>query len=152
VLVAQVPKGGQGPSSRYEQAHFNRRVMTEFFLLEPGDDHAVQLARVDENGESVHIRTRRLVYAAESNMNPKLEFDFDGMAYPDVGRPILVIVEVDFRSFQYVSLFPGQPGHAEMNEMVTAGPKFGNGLPRIKTTLDQVLLKWPLCPIHRPST
>ena len=143
-MVAQVPRG----SDRWEQVHFNRAVIDQFFRLRPGDDLTATFERVGPDGTVVDRNARRLVFS-KINKNPKIEMDFGQVsAYPDSGPPLVVIVELDLRYFRYVSLLPGNPGYDEMLALNLSLPKVGRGLHRGLTNLDEVKLRWPGCPLR----
>ena len=144
VLIAQVPKAGD----RWTQVHFNRDIADQFFRLRPGDNLTASLERVAPDRTVVQRTSRPLVFA-EKNKNPKVEFDFAGRtAYPTDGVPLLLILELAVRQFRYLPLFPGQTGYDEMLALNAALPKIGRGLRRGITTLDEVELRWPGCPLR----
>lgn len=146
VLVAQVPKAG----GRWHQVHFNMDVGRRFFRVEEGEDKSVSIERISAAGRILGSDTRRLVLGV--NRNYRLEFDFSpDEDYPGDRRPLLVIVEVGLRRFRYVTLMPAQPGHEEMLRITGALESIGGGLPRIITTLDEVELRWPGCPLRGVS-
>jgi hypothetical protein len=143
VLVAQVPKAG----GRWHQVHFNMDVGRRFFRVEEGEDKSVNVERVSSSGKVLGSDTRRLVLGV--NRNYRLEFDFSpAEKYPSGSRPLLVIVEVGLRRFRYVTLMPGEPGHQEMLRITENLDSIGGGLPRVMTTLDEVELRWPACPLR----
>lgn len=146
VLVAQVPKAG----GRWHQVHFNMDVGRRFFRVEEGEDKSVSVERISAAGHVLGSETRRLVLGV--NRNYRLEFDFSpDEDYPDDSRPLLVVVEVGIRRFRYVALMPGQPGHEEMLRITEDLESIGGGLPRVITTLDEVELRWPGCPLRGDS-
>jgi hypothetical protein len=143
VLVAQVPRAG----GRWHQVHFNMDVGRRFFRVEEGEDKSVSIERMSDMGNVMGSDTRRLVLGV--NRNYRLEFDFSpDEEYPSGSRPLLVIVEVGLRRFRYVTLMPGQSGHAEMFRVTVDLESIGGGLPRVITTLDEVELRWPGCPLR----
>jgi hypothetical protein len=108
----------------------------------------VSLERMAPN-RTVAFRSSRPLVFADRNRNPKVEFDFAGRTeYPDDGVPILVVLELDVRRFRYVPLMPGQPGYEEMLALNLALPSVGRGHRRGITTLDEVELRWPGCPLR----
>jgi hypothetical protein len=122
-------------------------VGRRFFRVEEGEDKSVSIQRVSAAGHVLGSDTRRLVLGV--NRNYRLEFDFSpNEHYPSDSRPLLVIVEVGLRRFRYVTLMPGQPGHHEMLTVTEAFESIGGGLPRVMTTLDEVELRWPGCPLR----
>lgn len=146
VLVAQVPKAG----GRWHQVHFNMDVGRRFFRVEEGEGKSVSIERISAAGDILGSDTRRLVLGV--NRNYRLEFDFSpDEDYPNDSRPLLVIVEVGLRRFRYVTLMPGQRGHEEMLRVTEGLASIGGGLPRVITTLDEVELRWPACPLRGGS-
>jgi hypothetical protein len=151
VLVAQVPKAG----SRWTQVHFNLDLTKQFFRLEEGDERTLTFERIDDQGHRQDRVARPLVLSG-INRNSKIELDF-GMKegkrpdYPeDGGPPIVVILELDTRTFRYQTLMPGQQGHDVMHMLTKQLPSVGRGLPRVLTTLDEVELRWPNCNLRSP--
>lgn len=143
VLVAQVPKAG----GRWHQVHFNMDVGRRFFRVEEGEDKSVNIERLGSTGKVLGSDTRRLVLGV--NRNYRLEFDFSPAEdYPSESRPLIVIVELGLRRFRYVTLMPGEPGHEEMYRITESVDSIGGGLPRVMTTLDEVELRWPGCPLR----
>jgi hypothetical protein len=144
VLVAQVPKAG----NRWEQVHFNMDVGRRFFRVEEGEEKTVALERVDASGKAIGNYTRKLVLGP--NRNYRIEFEFEpAVDYPEQGRPLLGILELSLRTFRYVTLMPGDSGHAEMLRATKELESVGAGLPRVITTLDEVELRWEGCPLRR---
>lgn len=147
VMVAQVPKAG----GRWKQVHFNIDISQRFFRMSPGDNRRVTLERVDSQGLVHDIVTRPLVMSLV-NKNCKIEFDFGDLRdYPESGVPLLLVLELDVRTFRYVLLTPDDPGYEPMIDLNRALPSIGKGLPRVITTLDEVELRWPQCPLRNPS-
>ena len=143
VLVAQVPKAGR----RWTQGHFNMDVGRLFFRVEGGEEKTISVERIDLGGKVIGRYERRLVLGP--NRNYRIEFAFDPVAdYPAVGRPVLVIVEMGLRTFRYVALLPGEPGHDEMTRLTEEVASVGSGVPRVITTLDEVELRWDACPLR----
>lgn len=144
VLVAQVPK------SRWGQVQFNLEVGPRFFRVAPGRTLTVSLERVSANGTIGTEVSRRLVFSS-SNRNYKLEFDFGEVeGYPEDGPPLLLVLELDVRRFRYFTLVPGDPGYAPVMALNQALPRVGRGHRRVVTTLDEVELRWPACPLRAP--
>lgn len=139
VLVAQVPKG----SDRWEQTHFNRDIVEQFFRLSPGDSKSITLERIDYLGQFAGRTSRTLVFS-DVNKNPKIELDYSPICdYPVAGVPILLVLELDPRTFRYRALMPGGSGYAEMLQLSNDLPKIGRGHRRGITNLDEVELRWP---------
>lgn len=151
VLVAQVPKAGP----RWSQVHFNVDVMWEFFRLKKGDERTISLERVELDGSLRDATTRPLVFS-DKNKNAKIEIDFgtvDGKkpTYPEDGVPLLIVLELDLRSFRYQTLLPGQGGYIAMLELNESIEPIGGGHRRVLTTLDEVELRWPGCRLRYPG-
>lgn len=146
VLVAQVPKAGD----RWHQVHLNAAICQQFFRIAEGEDKVVRLERVDRGGGLGARFDRGLVFS-HRNRNYKIEFDFgDVDTYPKAGVPLLVILELDVRVFRYQLLVPGDPGYDPMLQLNSTMPSVGRGLRRVVTTLDEVELRWPGCPLRTP--
>jgi len=151
VLVARVPKAG----SRWTQVHFNKDLTKQFFRLEEGDERTLTFERIDGEGYRQDQVARPLVLSG-INRNSKIELDFgikEGRRpdYPEDGEtPIVVILELDTRTFRYQTLMPGQQGHDAMYTLTEQLPSVGRGLPRVLTTLDEVELRWPNCRLRTP--
>lgn len=148
VLIAEVPKAG----GRWHQVHMNREVMHRFFRLDPGVDAEADFERIDGEGRYRGTRTRRLVYSASSNRNPKIEFDLPPVEYPgEAERPILLVLEMDVRRFRYLLLMPADPGYREMLDLNRALLPVGtHPMRRVLSTLDEVEMRWPECPLREP--
>lgn len=147
VLIAQVPKAG----GRWHQVHFNTDVGRQFFRLNEGEERSVSMERVDAHGHVGPPVTRALVFS-HTNRNYRIEFDFDPVIdYPDAGRPLVLVLELSLRRFRYLLLMPGHPGHEEMRLLNENQPSIGRGVQRVVTTLDEVELRWPGCPLQRPT-
>lgn len=147
VLLAQVPKAG----SRWTQVHFNIDTSEQFFRMSPGDNRRVTLERVDAAGV-LHDATARPLVMSEVNKNFKIEFDFGSLRdYPSSGVPLLVVLELDVRTFRYLLLTPGDAGYQQMMQLNHELPSIGRGLPRAITNLDEVELRWPTSPLRTPK-
>jgi hypothetical protein len=89
--------------------------------------------------------TRPLVFS-QRNRNYKIEFDFgDVKDYPSAGPPLLLILEVDVRTYRYQLVLPGDKGYEEMFVLNASLPSVGRGLRRVITNLDEAELRWPGC-------
>lgn len=147
VLLAQVPRG----KNRWQQTHFNLDVASTFFRLTPGSEKQITLERVDAVGELHEAVSRKLVLS-DVNRNAKIEFGFgDVKEYPSDGRPLLLVLELDLRTFRYQALMPRDVGYNEMLELNRSLPPVGRGLPRGLTTLEEVEAHWPGCKIRSPT-
>jgi len=148
VLLAQVPKAG----GRWKQVHFNMTIAERFFRVSPDAAPRVMLERVDGHGR-LHEPVPRPLVLSDSNKNSKIEFEFGDLRdYPTGGVPLLLVVELDLRTFRYVLLTPGDDGYDAMLQLNREQASIGRGLPRILTTLDEVELRWPACPLRFPRS
>lgn len=148
VLVAQVPEAG----GRWTQTHFNKDVIRQFFRAHEGGKRTLAFERVEGDG-TLDSQARRSLVKSSANLNPKIELDFglkEGKRpeYPKVGRPIVVVLELDTRTFRYQTLMPGDQGHEKMLAMTEQLPSIGKGVPRVITNLDEVELRWPGCKLR----
>lgn len=147
VLLAQVPKAG----GRWKQVHLNADIVGQFFRMSPGDDRRVTLQRIDANGHA-HDPISRPLVMSEINKNCKIEFDFGEVRdYPSVGIPLLAVLELDVRALRYLLMMPGDVGYEPMMQLNGVLPSIGRGFRRVITTLDEVELRWPKCPLRSPS-
>jgi len=146
VLVAQVPKAG----GRWHQIHLNAEVMRRFFRLEPGTTIDAEFERVARDG-TYHGSVRRPVVFSSTNKNLKIEFDLaDAPDYP-AEPPILLILETALRRFRFLVLMPGDQGFAEMKQLNAALEPVGKGHRRVITSLSEVEMRWPTCPLRDPK-
>jgi hypothetical protein len=147
VLVALVPKA----SGRWHQTHWNAEVMRRFFRMQAvvGSASAI-FERVSRKGRYGGQRKRPLVYS-DTNKNLKIEFDLpDAEDYPPNGPPILLVLELGLRHFRYQLLMPDDDGYDEMYDLNQSLVSMGKGHRRGMTTLDEVELRWPECPLRYP--
>lgn len=143
VLVAQVPRAG----GRWSQVHFNKDTVEQYFKITNLHVQRVYLTRVDNAGNRGDEEVRPCVYS-QSNKNYKIEIAAaKGREYPEDGVPVLVLRERQVRVFDYMLLFPGDPGHAEMKELSLALNAIGRGLPRVITDVATLVQAWPSCPL-----
>lgn len=135
------------------QTHFNRDVSSQFFQVSPGDSRVVTLERV--KGTRLVARSAHPLVYSESNMNCKLELDYSpatAQDYPTDGRcPIVVMVELDTRTFRYKTLMPDDAGFGEMLSLNESQPSVGRGHRRVITTLDEIELRWPSAGLRQPT-
>ena len=148
-LVAQVPgrKPRPGQKPRWRQGQFNREVIDRFFRVRPGTSQRVFLRECRQDGTFAEEKPRRCVY---SNVNKNLRIELAshrGAPYPDTGRPIAVFRELQVRSFAYMLLMPGEPGHEGMSRLTDSLESVGRGLPRVIATGADVRAAWPECPL-----
>lgn len=143
MLVAEVPRAG----GRWNQVHFNREAVRDYFRAAPNSSDRVFLYEVRPDGSLGAVEARRVVYSA-TNVNHKIEFGaHHGDAYPSAGPPILVLREIGTRMHRYVMLFPGEAGYNEMTSLLGSTPSIGRGAQRIIVTASIVEAAWPGCPV-----
>ena len=144
VLLAQVPRAG----GRWAQVHFNAHVIAAYFQLNQLDTQRVYLTRVYPNGTRGDVEVRPCVYSADSNKNHKIEIGAaSDVPYPQNGRPLLVLLERQVRTFDYMLLLPGEDGYAPILDLSNQLPSPGKGFPRPVTDLVTLAQAWPDCPI-----
>jgi HKD family nuclease len=142
VLVAEVPRA----SDRWGQVHFNRDVVRDFFRVRHNSPERLFLVR-PQGGVLVEEPPRPCVYSTR-NKNMKIELAAThGLTYPNDGRPIVVFREVGLRSFRYLLLMPGDPGHQQMETLLAGRPSVGRGLRRVITSHTEVAAAWSELPI-----
>jgi hypothetical protein len=142
VLVAEVPKAG----GRWQQVHFNEDVTRLFFRASPHSSDRVVLYRLEPGGGLVREAARPVILSG-TNLNHRIEFgSHRGVAYPDPGRPILVLREISLRTHTYAMLMPGDPGHAELARFLSSHPSVGRGMRRVISNREEVSRFWPGLP------
>ncbi|MCC6984508.1 MAG: phospholipase D family protein [Bauldia sp.] len=143
ILVAQVPRAG----TRWHQVHFNQAVVAQFFQVQADSIQRVYLIERMQDGTRADEEVRPCVYS-QSNKNYKIELgakhDED---YPEDGVPVAVFRELHARSFEYMLIMPGEPGHAEMLELTETLPRVGRGHARVITDTVELRTAWPGCPL-----
>jgi HKD family nuclease len=143
ILIAQVPRA----SGRWSQAHFNKDIVEQFFRITDRETQRAYLTRIDAGGVRGEEEVRRCVYST-ANKNYKIEI---GAAkhrdYPDAGVPVLVFRERQVRVFDYMLLFPGDPGHAETLALSERLPAIGRGHRRVIIDVPTLAAAWPACPL-----
>jgi hypothetical protein len=128
--------------------HLNLEVVRRFFRLDRGTTDEAEFERVGRDG-AYHGSERNSIVYSESNKNYKIEFDLrDAPDYPDDEPPILVILEIALRRFRFMLLMPGDEGFAEMRKLNASLEPVGRGHRRVITTLAEVELRWPACPLR----
>lgn len=143
MLVAQIPKAGD----RWNQGHFNRDVIDQFFRVTPDSSQRVYLQRQQMDGSLDDQEVRPCVFS-QSDKNLKIELGAaHGVEYPAQGVPVAVFREVQVRTFQYMLLLPGTAGYGPMLRLTETLPNVGRGLPRVVTDVATVRRAWPRCPL-----
>lgn len=146
VLVAQVPKAG----NRWHQVHLNVEVVRRFFRLDAVSLDAT-FERVARDGTYRGSIMNRVVYS-NRNKNYKIEFDLsDAPSYPNE-PPILLILEIALRRFRFMLLMPDDAGFREVKRLNESLAPVGRGHRRVITTLAEVEMRWPDCPLRAPRS
>lgn len=144
MLVAQIPKAG-GDYGRWNQAHFNKDIMEQFFQAQPNRNQRIYLTEQRPDGIWATQEVRPIVYS-EANKNLKIELGArKGEKYPSNNPPVAIFRELQVRTFQYMILMPGEPGYAAMLELTQTLPRVGRGLLRVLTDVATVRNAWPTC-------
>lgn len=142
-LVAQVPRAGD----RWHQIHFNAEVIQRFFRVQPNSSQRVYLVECGQEGAFGGQEVRPCIYS-EANKNHRIEVaSHRNEPYPERESPIAVYRELQVRSFAYMLLMPGEPGHSEMLNLVQTLPNVGRGAPRAITGSTRIRSAWPACPL-----
>ena len=142
-LIAQIPRAG----ARWRQIHFNADVIEQFFRVRPDSVQRVYLVECRQDGSFAEQEVRPCVYS-RANMNYKIEIaSHRGEPYPNTGRPVAVYRELQARSFAYMLLMPGDPGHEEMYTLTERLPSIGRGRPRAIANDTDIRNSWAACPL-----
>lgn len=142
-LIAQVPRAGD----RWRQIHFNGEVIQQFFRVQHNSSQRVYLMECGQDGSFGDQEVRPCVYS-DANMNHKIEVaSRRGEPYPEQDSPIALYRELQVRSFAYMLLFPGEPGHSEMLRLTQTLPSLGHGVSRVITESARIRDAWPACPL-----
>ena len=143
-LVAQIPKAG----ARWRQIHFNADVIRQFFRVRPDSTQRVCLFECRQDGSFAEQEPPRPCVYSQTNMNYKIEIaSHRGEPYPNTGRPVAVYRELQARSFAYMLLMPGDPGHEEMYTLTEQLPNIGKGRPRVIADSADIRGSWAACPL-----
>jgi hypothetical protein len=127
----------------------NAEVIRRFFRLQQDATVEAPFERVGRDGRSYGMQTRRIVYS-QVNKNYKIEFDFrDARDYPEE-PPLLLVLEMELRRFRYMLVMPGDSGFKEMERLNSSLEPIGKGHRRVITTLAEIELRWPDCPLRSP--
>lgn len=148
VLVAEIPRA----STRWGQANFDQASFFGFF----GASHSVQrrayFFHVRDDGTLGSQEVRPAVAVRSHNYRFELEAA-SGLAYPEIGRPIGVFAKIATRTFIYMLLMPGMPGHAEIAGLLERASVMPPGrLRRIVFAAADVHAAWPAAPLWRQLT
>lgn len=142
ILVAQVPAAG----GRWQQLHLNADVIRDFFHVSDPKTQRIFLTPVNADGTREDEQVRQVVFSA-TNKNHKIEISQGkGLNYPPT-PPVIVFVERQLRTFDYMLVMPGDAGYAQLFPVTTAHPPVGKGMPRV--IVDETVLRgaWPNAPV-----
>ena len=129
--------------------HFNAEVMRRFFRLTYGSTVEAEFERVGRDGTYRGLQPRAVVFS-ERNKNFKIEFDLsDAVDYPDE-PPLLLVLEISLRRFRFILRVPEDDGFPEMKKLNSSLEKVGRGHRRVITTLAEIEMRWPGCPLRTP--
>jgi HKD family nuclease len=146
ILIAQIPKAG-GDYGRWNQAHFNKAIMDQFFRAKPNSNQRLYLTERRRDGTWNSQEVRPVIYST-TNKNLKVELGArKGEKYPSKSPPIAVFRELQVRTFQYMILMPGEPGYRELLKLTASLPSVGKGLVRVLTNANAVKAAWPGFPL-----
>jgi hypothetical protein len=120
VLVAEIPKGGQGTNSRWSQANFDKYNFEHFFGLTIGNtQQRVLLQHVTANGGLEPTEHRQGVSVKSKNYRLELAAGA-GLAYPKVAPPICVFVRIAANRFRYRLLLPNDPHYSTVSTFLAS--------------------------------
>jgi hypothetical protein len=125
----------------------NEAVVDRFFRIAPNSSQRLRLRHIRSNGDvgGTEIRAIRM---SDVNRNRRLEIGAaHRLPYPRNGAPILVFRERGVRQYDYMLVFPGEPGHAELTGILTTRPNLGRGDPRVPITTQDLAEEWPDSPL-----
>jgi hypothetical protein len=89
---------------------------------------------------------RQVVYSA-ANKNYKLEISQGkGLNYPAT-PPVIVFVERQLRTFDYMLVMPGDAGYAQLVSVTSAHPPVGKGMLRVIVDAPVLRAVWPTTPV-----
>lgn len=144
VLVAQVPRAG----GRWQQIHLNADVVHEFFRVTDTHAQRVFLTPVSAAGMRGDEEVKPIVYSAGSNKNYKLESSKGkGEPYPAGTPPIIVYLERQLRTFDYILVMPDAAAYPALLAITTGYPAIGKGLPRVILDVADFQAAWPTSPL-----
>lgn len=148
VLVAEIPKS----LDRWKQANFSQDIFINFFGLSTTVARTACLFHVHADG-TVGVQKRRPGVVVSSK-NYRLELDAaSGIDYPAQGRPIGIFVRIATRTFTYMLVLPGDPGHSQLTALLQAEvPNPGRNMRRVVLQAQQVQTAWPTSPLWQPLT
>lgn len=143
VLIAEIPKG----STRWNQANFDLENYKSFFGAKPDEQRYMFFRHVQPDGSVGETEVRPSVAVKSHNWRFELAAGH-GRLYPATGRPIGVFVRQASRNFLYVLLMPGEPGHGEMDRLLSKNWRGSVArVRRIRDTSATLARAWPSSPL-----
>jgi hypothetical protein len=115
-LIAELNKSRKNSAgqSMFSQVSVDQSTFKNFFNYSGGEIEIV-LTRVDLDGSSGEVESRKGRYKAAS-VNYYFEVgQVQGLPYPETGRPIAVFGRLKMGGFVYRVLLPGEPGYADVS-------------------------------------
>jgi HKD family nuclease len=145
VLIAEISKN----VDERTQLDVGIDMFTGFFGAKPEGGH-ILIQAVDSGGELQEVEGPRAIFPTKSH-NYRFEARAGaGRKYPaeGTGRPFGVFVRMPDGIFRYQLLWPQEPGHAEVDALLTArvGPA-KNRMRREIVTLAELRAGWPSAPL-----
>ena len=148
VLVAEIPKGTDDGRM---QANFSKEMFIKFLGASETIKRNAYLFHVRADGTLGEHELRPAVVTKSHNYRFELRAG-RGLSYPTGERPIGVFVRVATRSFLYMLLMPGSPGHQEMAALLDSNAEPGPRMRRIEFEAAVVRAAWPDAPLWRRLT
>lgn len=141
-LVAEITRNAPNRT----QVDIGRTHFMTFFGGQPGRKKRIRLQHVDPDGTLAELERPRALIETKSD-NFRFEAGGRGRkAYPSAGgRPIGAFVRWPDGTFRYHLVWPGEPGHAQLEAFLTAH-EGASGVRRHATTLAALRAAWPGCP------
>jgi len=150
-LVAELNKSRKNSAgdSMFSQASFNIATFTGFFGY-AGSDFELGLIPVNVDGSlgAVEARTGR-------NKPASANYYFElgaaqGISYPAVGRPIALFGRLEAGGYLYLVRLPGEPGHDELDGILSAvSAPGGLQMRRVVVPTAELLDAWPGSPLSK---
>jgi hypothetical protein len=147
VLVAEIPKG----STRWEQANFSKETFISFFGASETIQRRAYFFHVRSDGTMGQQEVRPAVAVQSHNYRFELGAA-KGLAYPIAGRPIGLFVRIAARTFLYMLLLPGSPGHPEISLLLDGQAASGSHMRRFEFDAATVRAAWPGAPLWQRLT
>lgn len=145
VLVAELSKSRGASQANFHKVHYEG-----YFGARRGSKQHLKLRQVVSDGEIGSEEPRETVEVASQNY--RLEMNgFRGRSYPSGNQtPIAAFVQRGPKFFLYSVLWPSDPGHAELSELLDAleGPRSKRSKMRQRrATINELHEFWPDSPL-----